>query len=131
MYEFFKAHKMLCCIGIIVIVSLFCWFVFGVHNNGGADGRIGEQLERLADEQRNAAESLERVQRGLDDSTERVADIESRVREHSEAVGRITDSVERGQERIRTSEEIARDSESRITECLRICSEVRKTEKPD
>lgn len=123
-----KKFILTCFIVLIVVLSGY-WIVQSLFNNRGTDGNIRESLGRITDEQRNAAESLERVERGLDDSTERISDINARVREHAEAVERIADSVERSKERLSTGEEILRDSQSRVTDCLRICSEVRATEK--
>ena len=125
-----KKYILVCFICLVLIFTC-CWFVQSLFNNGRTDGRIRDSLDRLADEQRNAAESVERIERGLDDSTARVADIDRRIAEHAESLERITGSVERGQEGIRASKKIARDSEQRITDCLRICSEIRKTEKQD
>lgn len=103
------------------------WGVCGsVHDNGGAASDAGRELDRAAIEQRHAIGSIERIERGLDRSAERIGSLAGEVGRGREAASGIAGRIGASQERIAECEGIAHESERRIAVCLGVCEDIRK-----
>lgn len=103
------------------------WGVCGsVRDNGGTTDDAGRELDRAAIEQRRTLQSIERIERGLDDSAERIGSLAGEVGRGREAASKIAGRVGAAQGRITEGERIAHESEQRIAVCRRICEDIRK-----
>ena len=123
-----KIKTYLILFGVIVLLCAVCWFVFfrnDVHDNGGGVGDARAELERVADEQRDVAEHLGRIDSGLADSAGQVDAVARSVDEIAGGVGKFEQHLDSLAAGIASGESVIADSERRITESLAICERIR------
>lgn len=131
-----RKKKISICLSVVfVAVTGFAlyWALFGggVRDDGGAADHARTGIENAQREQQDAAESVGRIRSGLADGEHRTDSIERRIETGERRASAAEISVNSAQSRVSQCRSLAEDSERRIEKCLRVCAEVRKTEKPD
>ena len=72
-----KQKIILACVAGLLCIGV-AWYLFSVPSTDPTDSsRVEKRLDDTAREQQKAADSIEAVSRGLEDSTDRVADIDA------------------------------------------------------
>ena len=117
------------CVALLVGIL---WLLFrDIRADSGSDVDVIEQLDSAAAEQREAEKSLDRIDRGLDDSGRTVDRAETAIGGAQESADRIAESadsiaaaVDQSAERNGECQDILADSERRIAESQRIIQSV-------
>lgn len=131
-----RKKKISICLSVVFItVACFAlyWALFGggVRDDGGTAERAHTGIDNAQREQQQAAESVRRIRSGLEGGEHRADSIERRIETGERRASAAEISVNSAQSRVSQCRSLAEDSERRIEKCLRVCAEVRKTEKPD
>ena len=116
-----------------IIIYIICfvigfgtyWLLFGrkdIHDNGNTISTANEQLDRVRENQQDTARELESIRNRLNESIDRITEAEG-------TVSRIEESANDIRETNRASNDLARESEQRITESIKILEEIRATKK--
>jgi septal ring factor EnvC (AmiA/AmiB activator) len=119
----------------IALAACVLWLLFrDIRADSRTDVDVTEQLDSAAAEQREAEKSLDRIDRGIDDSSRTVDAAETAINGAQESVDRITESagnienaINRAEDRNGECQNIIADSERRIAESQRILQEVPET----
>lgn len=122
-----------CYVIAVIFICATIWFLFrDIHDNGTTANDVREQLDSVAEQQRNAEKSLESVQSGIDDSLGTVGELEQSNNNAKSATTGITESnnnietaVNNAQRSNDNSAAIIADSERRISESKSILQEIR------
>jgi len=135
MNEKIKENAGICISALLIVVGgwILYWALFGggVRDDGGAAERAHTGIDNAQREQQQATESVRRIRSGLEDGEHRADSIERRIETGERRASAAEISVNSAQSRVSQCRSLAEDSERRIEKCLRVCAEVRKTEKPD
>ena len=135
MNEKIKENAGICISALLIVVGgwILYWALFGggVRDDGGTAEHTRAGIENAQREQQDAAESIRRIRSGLADGEHRADSIERRIETGERRASAAEISVNSAQSRVSQCRSLAEDSERRIEKCLRVCAEVRKTEKPD
>ena len=119
-------------VGVISLLAVAWFMLSDVHSDRGTADDVRTELDAAAAEQREAADTLGRVESGLGDSERTAAGIGESVGRAQSSAGRIAESdraaaaaVGRAQSRNAECREITRDSERRLGECQQVVQAVR------
>ena len=86
-----KQKIILACVAGLLCIGV-AWYLFSVPSTGPTDSsRVEKRLDDTAREQQKAADSIEAVSRGLEDSTDRAADIDAGLGQDQGRVESIQD----------------------------------------
>ncbi len=109
-----------CCLVLVIFGVL--WFMFDgtdlLYSRSG-DSRTADELRRIGEEQRDAVERSERIQRGLERSIEGADSVSTGIGKAEERLNSVT-------ERSSRNEATLGDSQSRIAACREILERVRE-----
>lgn len=134
MYDFIKKYKIPIAICGIAVVTFTIWFLFSdIRSDGRTADSVRTEFDSTAREQQQAADALESVQSGLDDSQSTVGRIEQSNNNAQSTTDRIAESNNAIKESVgnaaAANSESARlisDSQRRISESIGIVQEIRK-----
>ncbi len=135
-----KVKRYLCIAGCIIVVValvavgwLLCRGTTSVPDTGVTATDVSDGLDRVAGEQRKAADALKRADGQLDDGLRTVGGLEqsnSDARQSADAISRansdVKSAISGAQADNRDSASILDDSERRIRECIEIVQSVSK-----
>ena len=124
----------LCDIIVVFFIVFAIWFLFrDIRYDGTGDADITRELDSIRTEQQRAAESIERIESGLDDSIGAIGSIEQsnsnaqntvdRIEESNSSIKTAIDRVERGN---RESQAIIADNQQRIGACKQVLCEIQR-----
>ena len=123
--EYVNKKTIIMCIICFVIGFGTYWLLFGrtdIYDNGNTISTANEQFDRIRENQSDANRELESVRDGINASIDRITEAEG-------TVSRIEESANDIRETNRESNDLARESEQRIAESIKILEEIRGTEK--
>lgn len=134
MNDFIKKHKVSITVSCIIIAAFATWLLFrDIRSDRRTAGSVRTEFDSTAREQQQAADALESVQSGLDNSKSTVGRIEQSNNNAQSTTDRIAESNNAIKESVgnaaaanNESSKLIGDSQRRVSESLSVIQEIRK-----
>lgn len=126
-----KARAVICALCAALIIASG-WLLFrDIRSDGGTADDVRAELDSAAAEQSRAYDATQRVGERLDSGIERVSGIESAISGSAESAQRIEAGIDASTERVRDGIAITQDSQRRISESIGVIQEIRAGTRAD
>lgn len=97
---------------LLVAVAVAAWYLFSsIPNDRGRVDQIGADIHTARDQQQSAAERLDTIQGGLDNSASETGRISGGLGSVAETISGAAERVDTSQERIANSQQLVREGQ--------------------